>query len=752
MRVSENKGRLSARAGAVELLDGAQAVAESSSASVSASATRRFVILSPFRFLVAAPRYDKLLETHSKEELDSWNLLRVSEDFRVIALGHPVPKYPGNALDPPLRSRFQGWLSRSFGILLLLFLPYLLPFLLHLEVGILSCILSHLSPNSDVSIFFRASFSYFPPHFPTARDVSTPPYNERLEELQRLAPRVDSDRVARLLGFVTALGSKDVGAGFALLDFPADLLPDVARVLDRAPSVSAHALIKRVYPYETMMKEEGQKITAEALKKFDLLEPEVKDFRATKVEAVSSTSSSSSHFAADVTLTSASTRKTHSFSVKRGTKPLEEEEIGGFSSSSSAYIANSYHESVLGELMQSHAVRDFCLVGPKGCGKTEVINRFASVLGYDVAPILLYADMSARDLLQTRTTTPAGDTVWIQSPLVRAAVEGRLAVLDGIHRLHRSTLATLSRLVHDRETTLFDGTRLLDRAKYDAVARKTGWTEEEMGRRKILPIHPAFRIAALAEPPVLGGTASQAWLGAEQLTLFFYHQMRPLGIDEETDVIVKSVPNLRKNQIDPLLKFTETLRESKDPTLKSLSASLSTRQLLRTARQMASFDQSTDGAAPDVRGAVEKACLSRFLPALAKNALEESLEKAGIEKAKNTMMTTGSLVEDHHHLDASSRFSVEDGALTIGSTTVRLTPHAHDDAFLIPDNFVFYENAQHTRVLEAMLRDFALGEHLLLVGNQGVGKNKIVDRFLQLMRRPREYVQLHRDTTVRSCV
>ena len=63
---------------------------------------------------MAAPRYDKLLETHSKEELDSWNLLRVSEDFRVIALGHPVPKYPGNALDPPLRSRFQGWLSRSF--------------------------------------------------------------------------------------------------------------------------------------------------------------------------------------------------------------------------------------------------------------------------------------------------------------------------------------------------------------------------------------------------------------------------------------------------------------------------------------------------------------------------------------------------------------------------------------------------------------------------------------------------------------
>ena len=45
---------------------------------------------------------------HSKEELDAWKLVRVSEDFRVIALGLPVPRYQGNPLDPPLRSRFQA--------------------------------------------------------------------------------------------------------------------------------------------------------------------------------------------------------------------------------------------------------------------------------------------------------------------------------------------------------------------------------------------------------------------------------------------------------------------------------------------------------------------------------------------------------------------------------------------------------------------------------------------------------------------
>lgn len=60
------------------------------------------------RFLISAKNYDSLLERFSKDQLDKWGLVRVSEDFRVIALGLPVPKYRGSPLDPPLRSRFQA--------------------------------------------------------------------------------------------------------------------------------------------------------------------------------------------------------------------------------------------------------------------------------------------------------------------------------------------------------------------------------------------------------------------------------------------------------------------------------------------------------------------------------------------------------------------------------------------------------------------------------------------------------------------
>jgi hypothetical protein len=60
-------------------------------------------------FLVAPDRFDRLLKTHDRAHLtDTLRLVRVHEGFRVIALGVPVPPFPGNPLDPPLRSRFQA--------------------------------------------------------------------------------------------------------------------------------------------------------------------------------------------------------------------------------------------------------------------------------------------------------------------------------------------------------------------------------------------------------------------------------------------------------------------------------------------------------------------------------------------------------------------------------------------------------------------------------------------------------------------
>lgn len=61
--------------------------------------------------------------------------------------------------------------------------------------------------------------------------------------------------------------------------------------------------------------------------------------------------------------------------------------------------------------------------------------------------------MTARDLLQQRYTLPNGDTAWRSSPLVNAALEGKLVLLDGIHRVNAGTLAVLQRSVMGHRST-----------------------------------------------------------------------------------------------------------------------------------------------------------------------------------------------------------------------------------------------------------------------------------------------------------
>ena len=78
--------------------------------------------------------------------------------------------------------------------------------------------------------------------------------------------------------------------------------------------------------------------------------------------------------------------------------------------------------------------------------------------------------------------------------------------------------------------------------------------------------------------------------------------------------------------------------------------------------------------------------------------------------------------------------NVNDGLLTIGNTSASL--YNPETQSKVPET-LFYDTNQNLAVMEAMLQDFLLGEHLLLIGNQGTGKNKLVDRLLQLLNKPR---------------
>lgn len=110
------------------------------------------------------------------------------------------------------------------------------------------------------------------------------------------------------------------------------------------------------------------------------------------------------------------------------------------------------------------------------------------------------------------------------SLLVEAAIHGHLAVLDGIEALSYGTLNTLQRLVCEREMQLPDGTRLINAHRYEKLMKKSKMSIEDLDSKRIFPIHPSFRIIALARAGVSGQSDGKAgaWLTAEVLSMFHF--------------------------------------------------------------------------------------------------------------------------------------------------------------------------------------------------------------------------------------
>ncbi|XP_075230942.1 von Willebrand factor A domain-containing protein c12.2 [Lycorma delicatula] len=600
------------------------------------------------RFLIPAERYDKLLKNHGKNELDRWQLVRASEDFRVIALGLPVPGYHGNPLDPPLRSRFQ------------------------------------------------------------ARDITPPSYKEIEALLLSTYSDVDPSKLTSLLSCSFTMISSE-SAALGLPDFPLDNVLPAAKLFSNFPWLNVHYVFHRLYPMNSFLTKEGRTSVEGILASF--VESEENDVHKINGPVLRLDGQSKG-----------------SVKISCGSDtPVPVEVLCGDSEfqNTNDYVKTNYQDSCLAELIQSHSVFDICVIGPRGCGKSLLVTRLAHSLGYRVEPVVMYHDMTSRDFIQQRSTLPNGDTIWQNAPLVNAALEGRLTILDGIHRVHPSTLSILHRLVHDRELQLYDGRRLIRYDRYDELVAELG--EQKVIESGLLRIHPAFRIVALAEPS--GGTESQ-WINPELLSLFFYHELRSLTAEEEIFIIENQQGRL-STTVRSILGIAQQLRTSDDPTMRALASSLSTRQLLRIARRDKQFPSN------DPYNLLQQAVLAKFLPPLARQTLETVLQRAGV-----TSKTPPS-----SYNSSTPQITVHDDSVQIGSTVAQR--YVTSATSKVPD-VLFYDVPQHVTLLERLLQDFTLGEHLLLVGNQGVGKNKLVDRLLNLLNRPREYIQLHRDTTVQA--
>ena len=132
--------------------------------------------------------------------------------------------------------------------------------------------------------------------------------------------------------------------------------------------------------------------------------------------------------------------------------------------------------------------------------------------------------------------------------------------------------------------------------------------------------------------------------------------------------------------------------------------------------------------------------MPQFLPSLPKETLLNLLDEWYPKSTSNETVVGTSNLKTHFLPQQTSNLNNN------SDEELRLTS---SDLTLVPDT-LFFENEEQNLLLQQMLQSYELGEHLLLVGNQGVGKNKLTDKLLNQLHRPRQYVQLHRDTTVQT--
>ena len=340
--------------------------------------------------------------------------------------------------------------------------------------------------------------------------------------------------------------------------------------------------------------------------------------------------------------------------------------------------------------------------------------------------------MSSRDLLQRRETERGtGNSIWTDSPLVRAARRGHLCILDGIDRLPMDATCVLLPLIQDRFLELAN----------ERLAASDG------------SILPRFAIIAVATAEIRGGGGggggmdTRTWLGDDLLAAFTFQVLAPPTLREVAMMSTALGHRLQATDDGRANGNSSSVFASSGGGLLEAAqrCGLTLQQILRVGRCMSA---GMDGAQVVRRLAgvgimppAERGRYDEILRPHVRAAAASEGEGVGPEQVRRLGGATRRRAPLHIHPTPGGG-----AVLMVGARKVPLRDPARPE--LVP-RVDFVPIPEHNALLHDIAEDIYLaGERfLLLLGPQGVGKNRVVDYFLQSTRVEREYMQLHRDTT-----
>eukprot|EP00529_Nitzschia_sp_RCC80_P007784 CAMPEP_0113506290 /NCGR_PEP_ID=MMETSP0014_2-20120614/35823_1 /TAXON_ID=2857 /ORGANISM="Nitzschia sp." /LENGTH=1267 /DNA_ID=CAMNT_0000401763 /DNA_START=433 /DNA_END=4237 /DNA_ORIENTATION=+ /assembly_acc=CAM_ASM_000159 len=347
--------------------------------------------------------------------------------------------------------------------------------------------------------------------------------------------------------------------------------------------------------------------------------------------------------------------------------------------------------------------RAVCLVGPKGSYKSRLAKHFGDQTQQPMYLFSLYSDMTTRDLLLTRATDGTGNTIWRSTPLTRAIEQGHGVILDGIDKLSTDTCTSLALLLEQGQIDLPDGRRI--------------YASE------------SFKCIALAHPP---SSDSDGFMTPEVKGMFHWIQVDPLPNDELKEVLQSIYSSIDPTLLDKIIHLRRRLDSAlatgaADNSEEQESLSLSLRKMKHICKRLERSGTS------DLSRLIHNALLTSLMPERERKIVEKCMKKAGIA----------------NYSERKGKYESSD-VTQLDPATLQSCQRTPQNPLLVPDP-VFEENPGHGKVLADILDAHAVGERaLLIMGFQGVGKNRVVDYLLNKLKCEREYVQLHRDTTVQS--
>ncbi|KAF7366325.1 von Willebrand factor A domain-containing protein 8 [Mycena sanguinolenta] len=629
---------------------------------------------------------------------DSGNLfLPAHKNFRVIAIAAPVPPFPGYPLDPPFRSRFQARFVDPVGAFLAL------------------CASSTSAPESELESRLRELV------------LSTQYASEARDALSAVSksalPPFPQTALQKLRALTSAFPPPPPGALSPMQ--LARLMVTLHPALVFAP-MQAWAILSR-QTEEMGLGELGSPVSAEedgADHGAGLL-----GYTLARITRLTSTSATVvfTHPAAslpDVSLT-----------VPAGPAPLRPFPFSSTStpqsqSSSPPFTPSPRFLGLLTALVQAHTLGwDASLVPPAApatasSSTSTLVRVFGEVLGYagaNAEAVHMYKELGGRELLMRRRILDGGAT----AAIVEAAWAGKLVHLSGLDVIG-PTAGALARLVQDREAELWGGKRIVADATRAEIESSSG---------ALTLAHPSFRLIATASKSL----PLKDWLSAEHANMFFPVPAQPMGRAEEEAILLAT--GCPAHVVRRMLAFAERYRASMSEDSVKKNRKLGTRSLA--------------GMGGDLRGVLSRTLLLEFLPAVERMNVEQLFDEADIARGvpahhPSPYMHEDALVFPGPSTSGGPSYATRIPLFNIAEDTLGVKSH-------VPYMDHFYDNSLQTELMRDLAVDLELlREHVVLLGNQGVGKNKIVDRWHgknltsthQLLGRPREYIQLHRDTTV----